>query len=193
MSIGGREVAELTKQDIMHNMGFVAQSPFIFDGTIEENLLYACRARIGVAEGDAEGDAEGALPPLDDRIGVLQQTGIFTDVLRFGLNTVLAHDQDKRLVDRIIRVRENFQREFGETLADYVEFFDENRYLYFSSIAENLMFGTHDSKAFSAENLNQKGLFQGFFEPGRSNPSAVGLGGSPGPPDGGYYRKFGDG
>ena len=79
VSIGGREVAELTRQDITHNMGFVAQSPFIFDGTIEENLLYACRAKTGASEGDPE----DGLPPLDDRIEVLQQTGIFTDVLRF--------------------------------------------------------------------------------------------------------------
>ena len=79
--IGGREVAELTKQDITNNLGFVSQSPFIFDGTIEENLLYACRAKIGAAEGDPE----EALPPLDARIGMLQQTGIFTDVFALWL------------------------------------------------------------------------------------------------------------
>lgn len=159
VSIDGREVAELTKQDIMHNMGYVAQSPFIFDGTIEENLLYACRAKIGVAEKDAQ----AGLPALDDRIGVLQQTGIFTDVLRFGLNTVLTHDRNQHLADRIIRVRENFQREFGEMLADYVEFFDADRYLYFSSIVENLMFGTPDGKRFSVENLNQNAYFSAFL------------------------------
>ena len=83
--------------------------------------------------------------------------------LRFGLNTVLAPDQDRRLIDRIIRVRENFQREFGETLADYVEFFDENRYLYFSSIAENLMFGTHDRNVFSVQKLDQNAAFRAFL------------------------------
>ena len=81
----------------------------------------------------------------------------------FGLNTVLAHDQDSRLVDRIIRVRGNFQQEFGETLADYVEFFDENRYLYFSSITENLMFGTHDSKTLSGDNFNRNAFFRAFL------------------------------
>ncbi|MFP4389173.1 MAG: ABC transporter ATP-binding protein, partial [Desulfococcaceae bacterium] len=39
--IGGREVTELTKRDMLHTIGLVSQSPFIFNGTIEENLLYA--------------------------------------------------------------------------------------------------------------------------------------------------------
>jgi ABC-type bacteriocin/lantibiotic exporter with double-glycine peptidase domain len=32
--IGDKEVGNLTKKDMIHNMGFVAQSPFIFEGTI---------------------------------------------------------------------------------------------------------------------------------------------------------------
>jgi len=37
--IGNEEVAALTKEDMTNNLGFVSQTPFIFDGTIEENLL----------------------------------------------------------------------------------------------------------------------------------------------------------
>ena len=43
--IGGQEVTGLTKQDMAWNVGMVWQSPFIFDGTIEENLVYGCAAR----------------------------------------------------------------------------------------------------------------------------------------------------
>ena len=84
--IGDKEVADLTKKDMVNNMGFVAQSPFIFDGTIEENLLYSCKARV-----DGNGQSDDGLPTLDDIISVLQQTGIFVDVLRFGMNTILTH------------------------------------------------------------------------------------------------------
>jgi len=44
--IGDEEVSDLTKKDMVNNMGFVAQSPFIFDGTIEENILYGSLAKI---------------------------------------------------------------------------------------------------------------------------------------------------
>ena len=39
--IDQEEVSRLSKKDITHNIGFVSQTPFIFEGSIEENLLYA--------------------------------------------------------------------------------------------------------------------------------------------------------
>ena len=158
--LGNKEVSDLTKKDMIHNIGFVSQSPFIFTGTIEENLLYSCLAKT-----DENGaDEEGVIPGLDDIIGVLQQTGVFVDVLRFGLNSILVYDQDTNLVSNIIRVRQNFQRDFGEALADYVEFFDENKYLYHSSIAENLVFGTPDQTSFTDDNLPKNEYFRKFLK-----------------------------
>ncbi len=153
--IGDKEVSELTKQDIIYNMGLLSQAPFIFSGTIEENLLYACVPLIG---GDSDGNGEKKrkgekekepdeetkreLPSLDDMIAALQQSGIFVDVLRFGLNMVLDREQHSDLVSRLIRVRKNFQDEYGDALEDFVEFFNENEYLYHSDIAGNIIFGT---------------------------------------------------
>ncbi len=157
--IGDKEVADLTKRDMVNNMGFVAQNPFIFDGTIEENLLYSCKAKV-----NGNGQRGASLPNLDDIISVLQQTGIFVDVLRFGMNTILTHDENKELVNVIIRVRENFQREFGEELADYVEFFDEDQYLYYSSVADNLIFGTPNKPTFAGTNLCNNQYFLNFLK-----------------------------
>jgi ABC-type multidrug transport system fused ATPase/permease subunit len=156
--VGEKEVSDLTKKDIVNNFGFVAQNPFIFDGTIEENILYSCRAKV-----DGNGQNREGLPNLDDIIAVLHQTGIFVDVLGFGLNTILAHDQQKELVEVLIRVRENFQRDFGDELADYVEFFDENLYLYNSSVAENLIFGTPNKDTFGDAKLSKNEYFLNFL------------------------------
>ena len=157
--IGEQEVSDLTKKDMVNNIGIVAQNPFIFDGTIEENLLYSCMAKVNGSGRDSEG-----LPTLDDIIAVLQQTGIFVDVLRFGMNTILAHDENEDLVNIIIRVRDNFQRDFGEELADYVEFFNANKYLHYSSVAENLIFGTPNKNAFAAANLCNNQYFLNFLK-----------------------------
>lgn len=152
--IGDKEVSNLTKKDIVRNVGFVSQTPFIFSGTIEDNLLYGCKAEHG----------EDSQPSLDDIIAILQQTGIFVDVLRFGLNTVLVHDRDQELVETILRVRRNFQRNFGDELADHVEFFDETRFLNFSSIVENLTFGTANKTEFQNANLVKNDYFLKFLE-----------------------------
>lgn len=157
--LGGREISELSKMDMTHNMGLVSQTPFIFDGTIEENLLYSCAAR---SREDSSG-RDDALPSLDDMISVLQQTGIFVDILRFGLNTILAHDKHKDLTAKIIRVRKNFQKNFGEELADYVEFFNEDKYLYHSGVSENLTFGTAAKASFADGNFIKNKYFLNFL------------------------------
>ncbi len=154
--LGNAEVNTLTKRDVVQNMGFVSQSPFIFDGTIEENLLYACQAM----DGD---QGQAPQPSLDDKIQVLHQTGLFTDTLRFGLNTIFNPGQDDHLVEQIIRVRKNFQGQFGDTLAQYVEFFDENRYLYHSSVAANLLFGSPNRERFKGAQLATNAYFLDFL------------------------------
>ncbi len=150
--LGEMEVADLTKQDLISNMGFVSQSPFIFSGSIEENLVYSY-----AAIHDTETDL--VQPSLDDKIAILHQTGIFLDVLKFGLNTILDKECQGELANRLIKVRENFKQEFGEKLSEHVEFFDENKYLYFSSVAENLFLGTPNDPSFSENNLPQNAYF----------------------------------
>jgi ABC-type multidrug transport system fused ATPase/permease subunit len=157
--LDNKEVADLSKKDMIMNVGFIPQGPFIFAGTIEENLLYGCAAK---NDGN-EDDAHYRMPTLDEIISVLQQTGIFVDVLRFGLNTILVKGQDQELVDRILRTRESFRRGFGQELSEYVEFFNENKYLYFSSVSGNLTFGTSNKTEFDHTNLSQNGYFNRFL------------------------------
>ena len=159
--IGDQEVSGLSKKDMINNIGFVAQNPFIFDGTIEENILYSSRAKIG-DNGQAEKNKE--LPTLDDIIAVLHQTGIFVDVLRFGLNAILTHKEHEELVNVIVRIRKNFQEDYGEDLADYVEFFDEDKYLYYSSVSGNLTFGAPNQNEFSSKNLAKNQYFLDFLD-----------------------------
>jgi ABC-type multidrug transport system fused ATPase/permease subunit len=159
IQIGGEEVAEMSKKDMVANTGFVAQSPFIFEGTIEDNLLYAVRASTEGEPGD-----DSWKPSLDDMIAVLQQTGIYVDVLRFGLNSVLDPEKDTELMKTLIRVRKGFQDEFGEALADYVEFFNEDQYLFYSTVAENLIFGTPNDEEFAFANLQHNPFFLAFLK-----------------------------
>jgi ABC-type multidrug transport system fused ATPase/permease subunit len=158
--LGGQEVKDLSKKDVIYNTGFVSQTPFTFDGTIRENLLYSCSSLVNgdeVVEG-------GLMPNLDDMIETLQQTGIFVDVLRFGLNTILLYDEHQELAAKLVRVRENFKRDFGEELVDYVEFFDEDEYLYHSSVAANLTFGSANKETYTLEKLPENDYFMRFAD-----------------------------
>jgi energy-coupling factor transporter ATP-binding protein EcfA2 len=74
------------------------------------------------------------------------------------------HDEHMELASKLIRVRENFKRSFGEELAEYVEFFDEDKYLYYSTIAANLTFGSPRLESFNAANLPTNKYFLKFMD-----------------------------
>jgi ABC-type bacteriocin/lantibiotic exporter with double-glycine peptidase domain len=159
LKIDNQEVSRLSKQDIAYNTGFVSQTPFIFDGTIAENLLYGCVAQL---ESTGEGPSR-QLPELDEMIAVIQQTGIFPDVLRFSLNAVLDRSKYPNLVPPLIRIRKKLKRRLNSTLADYVEFFDKQQYLYYSSLAKNLTFGSSNQESFSEKKLSVNNTFLNFL------------------------------
>ncbi len=158
-TIGNKEISDLTRADITRNIGLVSQSPFIFDGTIKDNLMYSYTSLYGeecVYEGPC-------MPELDDLIHVLQQSGLFVDVLRFGLNAVIDEDHEE-YKPVIVKMRENFQNDFGESVKDWIEFFEERQFLSYASIADNIIFGAAVSNAYKNENLVKNQNFLNFLD-----------------------------
>jgi len=167
--LDGNEVSELTKMDLAYNMGVVSQSPFIFDGTMRANLLYA-------HEAIREHDGSRPDPTPSEISGMLRQVGLFADVLQFGLTTVLhAHEEDE-FVEKIIRVRHNFQEHFGKALAGYFEFFDEEKFLQYSTTAANILFGSPNVSEFYADRLVTNPGFQEFLAEAQLKKPLIELG-----------------
>jgi ABC-type multidrug transport system fused ATPase/permease subunit len=158
--IDNRQVADLTKRDIAWNIGLVSQTPFIFDGTIEENMLYGCVSKMGADDSGVS----YSLPGLDQMIETIQQTGLFPDVLRFGLNSVLDDKAHAKLVPSLIRIRKKLGRRLSAPLAEHVEFFDKEKYQNYSTLAKNLTFGSANQIAFKENNLSKNKFFLKFLE-----------------------------
>jgi len=158
--LSGHEIGDMAKSDLAENMGFVPQQPFIFEGSIKENLLYSVNSRC-VDKGQDPKEHE---PSLDELIEIIQQVGLFLDVLRFGLNTVFRKGKKEHLAQKIIAVREAYTREQGEELKNLVEFFEEGRYLEHSSVAANILFGNPNDESYLPENLSGNREFLTFLE-----------------------------
>ena len=170
--IDQKEVSQLSKKDITHNIGFVSQTPFIFEGSIEENLLYAVMAKVE----QEQADTQPKMPGLDDLILALQQTGLFVDVLRFGLNAVLDKDKHKDFIRQILNVRKTFRKEFAEDLAEFIEFYDPDNYLHHASVAENIIFGDTQDNSFNPDNLPQNEIFIEFIAEAKLREPLLNLG-----------------
>ncbi|MFE2067201.1 ATP-binding cassette domain-containing protein [Streptomyces sp. NPDC059467] len=56
--LDGRDVRELSRHDLRHAIGFVAQEPFLFDGTVADNIRYGSFGASGEAVVEAAMKAE---------------------------------------------------------------------------------------------------------------------------------------
>lgn len=159
IELDGRELTSLSKQEVISQIGYVSQNPFIFTGSIEENLVYA-----HLAVSEAASDGTKSVPiDLDRMILVLQQVGLFVDVMRFGLESVL-DPSDTQTADRVISIRKRFKDDFGHKLQDYVEFYLSDTYHTNSSIIENIVFGTSRIGQYSHQSLPGSAKFVSFLK-----------------------------
>lgn len=158
VAVDDHELGQLTKMDISHNIGFVAQHPFIFDGTIRENLVYGCRARrlLDCTGPQAKGELAAEQAPLPDIPRLLQMVrdvGLAEDMVAFGLNSVLPADRHQALKTRIVRMRAMLQEKLDARLSRWVEIYDIDAFLNYTSIYTNLLFGDIRRESFRPENL----------------------------------------
>lgn len=135
--IDGRELKDIPKSDLSRSVGYVAQFPFIFDGTIRDNLLYACRA----LQSHGHDGLTLQIPPDDEIYEVIRDVGLEDDIIGLGLNSRLNFPEDEPLAAEIIKLRKLFKEQSSEGVSSLVEKFDSSSFLEYCSLATNLLFG----------------------------------------------------
>lgn len=157
--LDGHELREMTKMDVTCNIGFVAQHPFIFNGTARDNLLYGSRALL-LAEGEG---SKRTLPGREKVFEMLRTVGLAEDVTRFGLNMVIPRECCEPMMKHFIWMRQLIRERFGEKLTEVVEPFDVNNFLHFSTIHDNLFFSDVYPTEYLPENLPRNRAFLKFL------------------------------
>lgn len=155
--IDGNEIRALTKLDVAENVGMVPQHPFIFSGSVRDNLLYASRSSA------ANGVPGFIAPDLDRIIEVLQQVGLFLDVLKFGGQAVISPAEKPELAERILAMRRLFRQRYEGDFQDDIEFLDPDRYMDFGSIAQNIVFGDFVERRIRFEEAHRHKRFVAFL------------------------------
>ncbi len=142
--LGHRDIDTLAKEDICRNLSMIAQHPFIFTGTIRDNLLYAVRAA---------GDDPARLPTSREVLAAVCNVGLEEDLLRFAFESVLPPERVQRLRDDLLKMRRIVTAELAGQFNRVIEIYDINRFLYYSSLRDNLIFGESLSGHYSIDNL----------------------------------------
>ncbi len=149
ISIDNHHMDELSKLDVSSNVAMIAQQPFIFSGTIRENLLYGIQAIVD----------ENHVPDRSQVLSVIRQVGLQDDIIRFGLQAVLTPEQCKPFREKFLRMRQIIQTSLKKDFEKSIEFYDASAYLYYSSIRDNIVFGDSLSGEFVIEHLPDHSSF----------------------------------
>lgn len=156
--IDGIELKSMTRLDVSRNFGYVAQYPFIFDGSIMENILYGL-----LSSRDGKGD-NGALADRGEILRVLDQVGFSDDVLRMGLDRKLSPVKHRELAEKLVFLRDAYHSKWGQELANLVDSFVVNRFQQYSSILENIVFGYPNRKDLELWQLPSSRFFLDFLK-----------------------------
>jgi putative ABC transport system ATP-binding protein len=150
---GEIDITTCSKGDISRNISMISQRPFIFTGTLRDNLLYSL-----MADGRAE------LPNRDTLITVIRDVGLEEDVLRFGFNTTIPISRVHPLRHKLLRMRQILNSDLKEHFARYIESYDVNAFLFHSSLRDNLIFGDSLSGKYALDQLPANKEFRGLLE-----------------------------
>jgi len=88
--IDGTDVSEVSRRSLREHLGYVSQDPFLFYGTVEQNIAYGARESGSRADTVAESRADGAVAEIDD--AALAAAGIDRSDIERAATLAGAHD-----------------------------------------------------------------------------------------------------
>lgn len=159
IKIDGAEIKDIDKRELVKQVGYISQHPFIFSGSVLDNLIYAHGAAY---DQPTEEKNTYQSPPLDHLILCLQQAGFFVDIIRFGLETSF-EQSTSTISSKIITMRENFKKTLEPDISQFIEFYDPNTYLQYSTVLENITFSVSRSPDSAIDQLLAKPTFHTFL------------------------------
>ncbi len=149
ISIDGHDIEAMSKADIGKNVAMIAQQPFIFSGTISENLLYGIKSIAGRVESVERAEI----------MEVVRQVGLQNDILRFGLQSVITPEKCRAFKQKFLRMRQIVCTTLRSEFENVIEFYDAQKYLYYSNIRDNIVFGDSLTGEFTIEHLPENKPF----------------------------------
>lgn len=168
LQIDGHEVKELSKLDIARNISTVAQHPFIFTGTVRENLIYSCEALSIAGEIDIT-------PDKTKLINMIKDVGLEADVMRWGVRSIIDPEKAAPMVEKFLLMRRIIHETLRHDFKRAVEFYDADVLLEYSTIGTNIIFGEYTDNN-SLNYLITKKSFRRFLKKSNIESTLLELG-----------------
>jgi putative ABC transport system ATP-binding protein len=145
--LDGHDIKSLSKGDVSNNITMISQKPFIFSGTLYDNLIYGLKS------------SGQKLPDEQKLLQILHDVGLEEDILWIGGNTVIPEDQARKYKNQFLEMRKIVRMELGDQFSQIVEFYDVDKFLYYATLRDNLIFGDSRDHTFHGEKLLRNDAF----------------------------------
>jgi ABC-type multidrug transport system fused ATPase/permease subunit len=151
ITLGANYLEAIPLFDLRSQIGYVSQTPFIFNDTIKVNILYSLLHKPGVACDRLEEWIDfSKLGEINDLakltrliIRIVKEVGLFDDIYELGLRSKLNGGRRDTAMDfkkKIIEARKMFLKEMASQDLQYVEHYQEENFLEYRSLLENIAF-----------------------------------------------------
>ncbi|HKJ65822.1 MAG TPA: ABC transporter ATP-binding protein, partial [Desulfopila sp.] len=156
LKIDDHDINTLSKLDIASNISTVSQHPFIFTGSVVDNLTYSCEA-LRSAGKDID------LPDRDTIIDMVREVGLVDDIIRWGFRSIIPLEKARGLADKILSMRRIVHETLRQEFEGVVEFYDAEAFLEYSNIGQNIIFGEYSDNN-TSDHLATRKRFKSFLQ-----------------------------
>ncbi len=141
----GEDMTCCTSEHISSKIAMIPQHPFIFSGTIRENILYGLCDAASCAASAAQ---------IKERLRlIIHNIGLEKDLVWMGMSSTPPIDKAHKLKTHILKMRQIVHQELKDQFGEVVEFYDRDKFLYYATLRDNLIFGESLSGQYQIERL----------------------------------------
>ncbi len=163
----GRDMTHCTPEYISSQIAMVPQRPFIFSGTIAENIMY------GLDSAANSGSASEVRTRLRR---IIQTIGLEKDVVWLGMSSIPPLEKALKLQQHVLKMRQIVHHELKSQFEEVVEFYDRDIFLNYATLRDNLIFGECKSGKFEIEKLPTNEKFIALIKKTNLKNDLLGLG-----------------
>ncbi len=156
LTIDGQQIETLSQMDVVSTISTVAQHSYIFTGTVRDNLLYSSNALLLA-------NVTHQLPVRQEIFEIITDVGLAPDVIRWGLRSTISPQRAKPMISSFLEMRKIIRQKMDTDSSQAVEFYDVYRFLFYSPVAVNIMFGTY-GVAYTTKKLLIHETFRTFIK-----------------------------
>ncbi len=141
----GQDMNCCSAEFISSQIAMIPQRPFIFSGTIIENIMY------GLPDSAVSTGSSGEIRHRLRQI--IHNIGLEKDLVWLGMSSIPPVDKAHKLKKHILKMRQIVHQDLKSQFEEVVEFYDRDKFLYYATLRDNLIFGESLSGGYVIEKL----------------------------------------